>query len=154
MGNSRINSSKLLNHFKILKENHTEMQNLDHIIRLETYYCRCPSGGILIFWDTRVIQLLEKEEGQFTLSFRFKSLEEDFVWVFTGVYGPNVYARREDLWDELGAIRGLWGDSWCVGGDFNVIRDPMERNRKSRFNHSMRRFSQVTDELELKDFPM
>ena len=79
MGNSRINSSKLLNHFKILKENHTEMQNLDHIIRLETYYCRCLSGGILIFWDTRVIQLLEKEEGQYTLSFRFKSLEEDFV---------------------------------------------------------------------------
>ena len=37
MGNPRINSSKLLNHFKILKENHTEMQNLDHIIRLETY---------------------------------------------------------------------------------------------------------------------
>ena len=65
-----------------------------------------------------------------------------------------MYERREDLWDELGAIRGLWGDPWCVGGDFNVIRDPMERNRKSRFNHSMRRFSQVTDELELKDFPM
>ena len=37
------------------------------------------SGGILIFWDTRVIQLLEKEEGQYTLSCRFKSLEEDFV---------------------------------------------------------------------------
>ena len=44
MGNTRINSAKLLNHFKILKENHTEMQNLDHIIRLETYYCRCPFG--------------------------------------------------------------------------------------------------------------
>ena len=112
------------------------------------------SGGILIFWDTRVIQLLEKEEDRYTLSCRFKSLEEDFVWVFTGVYGPTVYARREDFWDELGAIRGLWGDPWCVGGDFNVIRDPMERNRASRFNHSMRRFSQVTDELELKDFPM
>ena len=41
-GNTRINSTKLLNHFKILKENYTEMQNLDHIIRLETYYCRCP----------------------------------------------------------------------------------------------------------------
>ena len=40
MGNPRINSSKLLNLFKILKENH----NLDHIIRLEKYYCRCPFG--------------------------------------------------------------------------------------------------------------
>ena len=64
------------------------------------------SGGILIFWDTRVIQLLEKEEGQYTLSCRFKLLEEDFIWVFTGVYGPTAYGRREDLQEELGAIRG------------------------------------------------
>ena len=64
-------------------------------------------GGILNFWDTWVIQLLEKEEGQYTLSCRFKSLEEDFIWVFTGVYGPTMYGRREDLWEELGAIRGL-----------------------------------------------
>ena len=112
------------------------------------------SGGILIFWDTRVIQLLEKEEGQYTLSCRFKSLEEDFIWVFIGVYGPTVYGRREDLWDELGAIRGLWGDPWCLGGDFNAIRDPRERNREGSFTHSIRRFSQVTDELELKDISM
>ena len=48
------------------------------------------SGGILIFWDTRVIQLLEKEEGQYSLSCRFKLVEKDFIWVFTGVYGPTV----------------------------------------------------------------
>ena len=65
------------------------------------------SGSIFIYWDTRVIQLLENEEGQYTLFCRFKSLEEDFIWVFTGVYGPTVYRRREDLWEELGAIRGL-----------------------------------------------
>ena len=55
-------------------------------------------GGILIFWDTRVIQLLEKEEGRYTLSCRFKLLEEDFIWAFKGLYGPTAYGRREDLW--------------------------------------------------------
>ena len=99
-------------------------------------------------------QLLEKEEGQYTLSCRFKSLEEDFIWVFTEVYGPTVYGRREDLWEELGAIRGLWGDPWCLGGDFNAIRAPRERNREGSFTHSMRCFSQVMDELELKNIPM
>ena len=54
------------------------------------------SGGILIFWDTRVIQLLEKEEGQYTLSCRFKFVEKDFTWVFIGVYGPTVNGRREE----------------------------------------------------------
>ena len=65
-----------------------------------------------------------------------------------------MYGRREDLWDELGVIRGLWGDPWCLGGDFNAIRDPRERNIEGSFTHSMRRFFQVTDELELKDMPM
>lgn len=39
MRDPRINSFKLLNHFKLLwgKENHTEMQKLDHIIGLQTY---------------------------------------------------------------------------------------------------------------------
>ena len=81
-------------------------------------------------------------------------MENDFIWVFIGVYGPTVNGRREEFCDELGAIRGLWGDPWCVGGDFNVIRDPRERNREGSFTQSMRRFSQVTDELKLKDIPM
>ena len=66
-----------------------------------------------------MIQLLEKKEGQYHC--RFKLLEEDFIWVFTGVYGPIAYGRREDLWEELGAIRGLWGDPWCLRRDFNAI---------------------------------
>ena len=69
-----------------------------------------------------MFQLMGKEEGLFTLSYRFKVLEDGFTWIFTGVYGPIVYGRREELWGELGAIRGLWDDPWCVGGDFNVIR--------------------------------
>ena len=59
------------------------------------------SGGIVIFWDSRVLQLLDKEEGQFTVSCRFKLSAEDRTWVFTGVYGPTAYEAREFLWDEL-----------------------------------------------------
>ena len=112
------------------------------------------SGGIVIFWDSRVLNLLAKEEGQFTLSCRFKFIVEDSTWVFTGVYGPTVYGAREFLWDELGAIKGLWNDPWCIGGDFNITRFPSERSREGRITGSMRRFSQVIDDLELRDFPV
>ena len=46
-------------------------------------------GGILFLWDSWVLQLLEVEEGQFSLSCKFQNREDDFKWVFTGVYGPS-----------------------------------------------------------------
>ena len=39
-------------------------------------------------------------------------------------------------------------------GDFNMIRFPSERNKESSISGGMRRFSQVVDELNLKDIPL
>ncbi|RVX11624.1 hypothetical protein CK203_015802 [Vitis vinifera] len=58
---------------------------------------RGAAGGVVVFWDKRV-----------------------WSWV----YGPTMKRFREPFWEELGAIRGLWTDPWCIGGDFNVIRFP------------------------------
>lgn len=33
------------------------------------------------------------------------------------------------LWQELGAIRGICEEPWCLGGDFNIIIHPAEANR-------------------------
>ena len=74
--------------------------------------------------------------------------------VFSGVYRPLITVEKEKLWYDLGAIRGLWGDLWYIGGDFNVIHFPGERNRESRIMGPMRRFSRIIDEQELKDLPI
>ena len=49
---------------------------------------------------------------------------------------------------------GLWEDPWCLGGDFNIIRFPGERNREGRITRGMITFSQVIDDLEVKDIPL
>ncbi|RVW72019.1 hypothetical protein CK203_054053 [Vitis vinifera] len=71
-----------------------------------------------------------------------------------GIYGPTMKRFREFFWEELGAIRGLWNDPWCIGGDFNMIRFPDERRRGGRVSPSMRRFSEVIDDLDLRDLPL
>ena len=43
------------------------------------------SGGVLICWDKRSLEILEWEE------------ENGVVWVFTGVYGPFTKEDRECL---------------------------------------------------------
>ena len=90
------------------------------------------------------------EECQSTLSCKFRSCEDNFTWVFTGVFGPTTREGRDELWEDLGAVRGLWGEPWCIGGDFNVTCFPDEINREGRILSFMRKFSQVIDELELK----
>ena len=109
------------------------------------------AGGILICWDKRSLDILDWEEGQFSLSYKFRNVEDGAVWVFTGVYGLFTKVERECLWKEFGAIRGLWEDPWCLGGDFNITLLQRERNNQRRITSEMRRFAEIVDELGLVD---
>ena len=84
------------------------------------------SGGILICWDKRSLDILDWEKGHFTLSCRFRNVENGAVWVFTGVYGIFSKVERDELWEEFGAIRGLWEDPWCLGG---ILISPCSRGK-------------------------
>ena len=112
-------------------------------------------GGILIFWEKRVLELLEVEIDEFSLPCKFKNDVDGLTWVFTGgVYGLVEGSLREAFWEELGAIRGLWQDPWCLGGDFNVTGSLMERSGSTRFMTEMQRFAEVIEELEVRDLPL
>ena len=55
-----------------------------------------------------MLELTGMEIGDFWVFCQFKNVEDGFCWVFTRVYGPSVGRLREDFWEELGTIRGLW----------------------------------------------
>ncbi|RVX07561.1 Transposon TX1 uncharacterized 149 kDa protein [Vitis vinifera] len=112
------------------------------------------AGGLLICWDKRSLEVLEMEVGKFSISCRFRNVEDGLTWIFTGMYGPFSKKDRDCIWEELGAVRGLWDDPWCLGGDFNVILSQRKRSRQGRLTGAMRSFAQIVDELELLDLPM
>ncbi|RVW26986.1 putative ribonuclease H protein [Vitis vinifera] len=112
------------------------------------------AGGILICWDKRSLEMLGVEEGQFSISCRFRNEGDGAIWVFTGVYGPFSREDKECLWEELGAIRGLWEEPWCLGGDFNTSLYQAKRSRNGRITSDMRRFAQIIDDLGLVDVPL
>ena len=68
------------------------------------------------------------------------------------MYGSVENRLRESFWEELGSIKGLWEVPWCIGGDFNEILFPNERSRGGRVSNSMRRFSDILNDLDLRDF--
>ena len=112
------------------------------------------TGGILLFWDKRKMDLVEAEIGSFSITCLFKNVEDGFMWAFTGVYGPVERRSQEIFWEELGSLKGLWGGPWCLGGDFNVTLSPNERKRGGRLSPFMGRFAEVVNELGLRDLTL
>ena len=112
------------------------------------------TGGILVFWNTRKLDLVESEIGHFSVTCKFKNVEDGFLWAFTRVYGPVKRSKRELFWEELGALKGLWEGPWCIGGDFNVVLSPNDRNLMGGISYPMRRFNEVLNELGLRDLPL
>ncbi|RVW17735.1 hypothetical protein CK203_071718 [Vitis vinifera] len=93
------------------------------------------SGGIFICWDRRSLDILDWEEGQFTLSCRFWNVENGAIWVFTGVSSQrrisSAMRKFAEIVDDLGLVIFLFrgenllgmgvkiiklGQDWTVGG--------------------------------------
>ena len=115
---------------------------------------RDATGGIVVLWDNRVLELVDLENGVFSISCHFKNCEDGFIWTFIGVYGPTLKRDRECFWGELGGIKVLWNGPWCVAGDFNAILSLEERNKRGSLNSDMRKFSEVIEDVELKDLSL
>jgi len=41
---------------------------------------------------------------RYTVACSLKSIDDNLVWVFEGVYGPNDDGDRRVLWDELASL--------------------------------------------------
>ena len=80
-----------------------------------------------------------------------EDLGENSKWLPTSVYGPNDNQRRKEFWRELDMIRGRWKGSWCIGGDWNVIRFPNERLGGRRTSGNMTFFSDWINRHALMD---
>lgn len=100
-------------------------------------------GGIIVIWDKRKWVKMDTQLGCYSISCMLQSTLEEFRWCFMGIYGPHTNSKREEMWDELAGIRGLWEHEWVIGGDFNVCRFESERLNCKRRSRSMATFSDI-----------
>ncbi|KAG6646425.1 hypothetical protein CIPAW_07G008100 [Carya illinoinensis] len=112
------------------------------------------SGGIVVLWDRRVVERVEEFIGNYTVACSFKSIADNYLWAFAGVYGANLDKDRSLLWDELVGIHNWWDLPWCIGGDFNVVRFPSEASGSRRLRPAMEAFSECIFDLNLIDLPL
>jgi hypothetical protein len=84
---------------------------------------------------------VDEAAGYYLLSCKFKNVLDQFEWIFSGVYGPNVDREMGILWEELADLISWWDVPWCIGGDFNVVRFPSEKSIMPGFTPSIQHIS-------------
>ena len=58
---------------------------------------RGAAGGLLLFWDNRVLEKLEVESGGYSISVCFRYRADGFTWIFSGVYESVIGSEKEDV---------------------------------------------------------
>uniref|UniRef100_A0A2N9GE37 Reverse transcriptase domain-containing protein n=1 Tax=Fagus sylvatica TaxID=28930 RepID=A0A2N9GE37_FAGSY len=112
------------------------------------------SGGILLMWDRRVVEKIDEAIGLFSVSCKFRCVEDQNEWAFSGVYGPQCDRERRLMWEEFSGLDSWWVTPWCLGCDFNVIQFPTERLGADQFTPAMNGFSEFIFSLGLRDIPL
>jgi hypothetical protein len=88
-----------------------------------------------------VVEKIEECVGRYIVARSLRNTDDNVVWAFGGVYGPNDDRDMRELWDELAGLMSWWEMSWCIGGDFNVVQFPSERSSVTGFSAAMEKFS-------------
>ncbi|XP_041015022.1 uncharacterized protein LOC121257839 [Juglans microcarpa x Juglans regia] len=97
---------------------------------------------------------MEEYIGRYTIACSFKSVSDNFLWAFAGVYGPNLDNNRVCLWEKLAGIHSWWNLPWWIGGDFNVIRFPSESSSSRRGQSAMVELFKCISDLNLVDLAL
>ncbi|RVW91325.1 hypothetical protein CK203_035383 [Vitis vinifera] len=82
----------------------SELRRLNCLISYE--------GGILVFWDNMVLELLDMECGGFSISYCFRNCEDGFVWIFTGACKLVLRGRKR-----------IFGKSWELSKTYGKTCD-------------------------------
>ncbi|XP_058783070.1 uncharacterized protein LOC131657719 [Vicia villosa] len=112
------------------------------------------SGGIIIMWRKYFFKIISNFRGEGFLGICVE--KEDIMIYFFNIYASSDHNVRLRSWRRLMEIkRKSSAESWCIGGDFNMITSLDERIGISKKNYrkEIEDFKEFIEEMELVDPP-
>ncbi|XVE95789.1 hypothetical protein REPUB_Repub02eG0163900 [Reevesia pubescens] len=112
------------------------------------------AGGLITIWSGDFFELHSKviSSRYILLIGLIKPLQ--LLCGIGNIYAPNDDGERSQLWEELLSILSNLAVHWCLGGDFNVVRYPHEKNGVGYNLGAMFQFSDFIEELGLVDLQL
>ena len=96
------------------------------------WHCKPPhgrSGGMLLGVNISFFYIGEIEEGDFFIKFKLRNKQDGFQWfLVSAVYGATQQEFKEVFLTELVHFCSKETLPMLIGGDFNIIRGPHEKN--------------------------
>ena len=121
------------------------------------WHCKPPrgrSGGMLLRINLQTFEIGSIDEGDFYIKFHLCNKIDKFKWALVLVYGPAQNDLKEHFLSELVHMCSHETLPIIVGGDFNILRSPMEKNNDNFDNRWPFLFNAIIDGLSLKELSM
>jgi exonuclease III len=114
------------------------------------------SGGLVSAWDQNIFGLVGTLPSRHILSLDLSFNCDGAMFRFSNVYAPCVREEKAAFFQDLASLEPSDDIPWISAGDFNMTRDPAERNNAnfsiaddSLFNDSINSLALI--ELPLRD---
>jgi exonuclease III len=112
------------------------------------------SGGILLGINSDNFDVQSVHLGSFHVKLLLRNKSDNFEWVLVDVYGAAQEADKNIFLQELVQTCNVGNIPIMVGGDFNIIRSPSEKNN-SRYNDTCPfLFNAVINNLDLREIEL
>jgi len=112
------------------------------------------SGGMLLGVNLLSFDIGEIEEGDFLICFKVRHREDDYKFNLISVYGPAQMDHKAQFLSEVVRVCSKEALPIVIGGDFNIIRRPDEKNNDNYNDRWPFLFNAVIDSLNLREIEM
>jgi hypothetical protein len=112
------------------------------------------SGGLVIIWKSSQLHCSLSFSNNFAISLDFHSNYDHYDWVLTNVYDPCTLEGMQIFLDWIRHIHMPDDVDWLVVGDFNLIRNPTNRNKPGGDVNDMLLFNEAINAQGWVEIPL
>nr|GEV82652.1 RNA-directed DNA polymerase, eukaryota [Tanacetum cinerariifolium] len=127
-----VKESICLVHFKkyeVPKSGGSILQLIDDLVKVgETIGASVDnSGGILCVWDPNMFKKMNCTVSDYFVMVRGDWIPNGKKLLIISVYAPQELSEKKMLWDYLSLVMSRWEEEVVIMGDFNEVRNKLER---------------------------
>lgn len=112
------------------------------------------SGGMLVGINEDKMEIMEVSKKNFLLHVKVKNRNDKFVWRLITVYGAAQPEHKEEFLRELAQDCYGCDEPLLIGGDFNILRQENEKNKRGGVNKWSLMFNSIIENANLREMAL